>query len=56
MTSNGFLNEYIEKKLIKTEKVGFDQIGKVIKSAEKNLRVSEKLLSIDEGHAYEVAY
>ena len=56
MTSNGFLNEYIEKKLIKTEKVGFDQIEKVIKSAEKNLRVSEKLLSIDEGHAYEVAY
>lgn len=56
MTSNGFLNEYIEKKLIKAGKIGIDQIEKVIKAAEKNLRVAEKLLSIDEGHAYETAY
>jgi len=56
VTSNGFLNEYSEKKLIKTEKIGIDQIEKVIKTAEKNLKVAEKLLSIDEGHAYETAY
>jgi uncharacterized protein (UPF0332 family) len=56
MTSKEFLNEYMKKKLIKPEKIGLDQIEKVMKSAEKNLRVSEKLLSIDEGHAYEVAY
>lgn len=56
MTSNVFLNEYIAKNLIKAEKIGVDQIEKVIKSAEKNLMVSEKLLSIDEGHAYETAY
>ena len=56
MISKEFLNEYMEKKLIKLEKVGLDQIEKVMKSAEKNLKVSEKLLLIDEGHAYEVAY
>lgn len=56
MTSDNFLNEYIEKKLIKPEKIGFDQVEKVIASAEKNLKVAEKLLSIDEGHAYETAY
>ena len=56
MTSKDFLNEYIEKKLIKPEKIGLDQIVKVIKSADKDLKVSEKLLSIDEGHAYEIAY
>ena len=56
MTSDGFLNEYSEKKLIKTEKIGIDQIEKVIKAAEKNLKVADKLLFIDEGHAYETAY
>ena len=56
MTSDSFLNEYIEKKLIKPEKIGVDQIEKIIKTAEKNLRIAEKLLSIDEGHAYETAY
>ena len=56
MTSEDFLNEYLEKKLIKRERVGFDQIEKVIRSAEKDLKVSEKLLSIDKGHAYETAY
>lgn len=56
MTSKEFLNEYLEKKLIKPEKTGFDQVEKVIKSAEKGLKVAEKLISIDEGHAYETAY
>ena len=56
MTSKEFLNEYLKKNLIKSEKIGFDQIEKVIKSAEKGLKVAEKLLSIDEGHAYETAY
>lgn len=56
MTSKDFLAEYLEKKLIKPENIGFDQIAKVIKSAEKGIRVAEKLLSIDEGHAYETAY
>lgn len=56
MTSKEFLNEYIDKKLIKSEKIGIDQIEKVIKAAHKNLDVAEKMLSIDEGHAYETAY
>ncbi|MFH0731957.1 MAG: HEPN domain-containing protein [Candidatus Omnitrophota bacterium] len=56
MISNDFLNEYIDKKLIKPEKIGIDQIEKVIKAADKNLNVAEKMLSIDEDHAYEIAY
>jgi uncharacterized protein (UPF0332 family) len=56
MAFEDLLGEYIEKKLIKSEKIGLDQIIKMIKTAEKDLRVAEKLLSIDEGHAYETAY
>lgn len=56
MTFKDFLNDYTEKKLIKPEKIGLDQIVKVIQSAEKDLKVAEKLLLIDEGHAYETAY
>jgi uncharacterized protein (UPF0332 family) len=56
VTSDGFLSEYIEKKLIKPEKIGADQIEKVIKAAEKSLTVAERLLSIDEETAYEKAY
>ncbi|MFH1442273.1 MAG: HEPN domain-containing protein [Candidatus Omnitrophota bacterium] len=56
MSVDSFLNDFIEKKLIKAERIGFDQVEKVIKSAEKDLKVAEKLLSIDEGHAYETAY
>lgn len=56
MIFDDFLNEYIEKKLIKKEIVGIDQVEKIIKSSEKDLKVAEKLLSIDEGHAYETAY
>lgn len=56
MTSNNFINEYIEKKLIKAEKIGTDQIEKMIKAAVKNLKVADRLLSIDEGVAYETAY
>ena len=47
MTSSDFLNEYIEKKLIKPEKIGIDQVEKVIKAADRNLSVAEKMLSID---------
>jgi len=56
MTCKEFLSAYVDKKLIKPEKIGFDQIDKVIARAEKDLRVAEKLLSIDEDHAYEAAY
>ncbi|MCX5716010.1 MAG: HEPN domain-containing protein [Candidatus Omnitrophica bacterium] len=56
MSYEEFLREHIEKKLIKTEKIGFDQIDKVVGRAEKDLQVSERLLSIDEGHAYDAAY
>lgn len=56
MTSKDFLKEYVEKNLIKPEHIGIDQIEKVMKRSGRDLEVAEKLLSIDEDHAYEVAY
>jgi hypothetical protein len=46
VTSNDFLSEYIGKKLIKPEKIGADQIEKVIKAAAKSLTVAERLLIV----------
>lgn len=56
MASDAFFREYMEKNLIKKENIGIDQVVKVIQSAEKDLAVAQKLLSIDEGHAYQTAY
>ena len=56
MTSESFLKDYLDRGLIKAEEVGFDQIEKVIRAARNNIDVAEKLLAIDEGHAYETAY
>ena len=56
MNYNNFLNEYIDKKLIKAEKIGIEQIEKLIQAAEKNLKACEKTLSIDEACSYEIAY
>jgi uncharacterized protein (UPF0332 family) len=56
MSSDKFINEYIEKKLIKKEQVGIGQIEKLIQYAEKNLKASENTLKIDEACAYEIAY
>ena len=56
MTLDDFLKEHIDKKLIKPEKTGIDRIEKLIKCAAKDLKIAEKLLSMDEGHAYETAY
>jgi hypothetical protein len=54
MSSDKFINEYIEKKLIKKEKIGIGQIEKLIQYAEKNLKASENTLKIDEACAYEI--
>jgi len=56
MTCDEFLKECLAQSLIKPEKIGMDQVAKVIARARQDLQVAEKLLSIDEGHAYEIAY
>ncbi|MBL7072173.1 MAG: HEPN domain-containing protein [Candidatus Omnitrophica bacterium] len=56
MNSDKFLNEYLEKKLIKREKIGVGQIEKLIQAAESKLKASEKTLAIDETCSYEMAY
>jgi len=56
MNSDKFLNEYIEKKLIKREKIGVGQIEKLIQAAESKLKASERTLAIDETCSYEMAY
>jgi len=56
MNSNKFLNDLLEKKLIKTEKISVNQIEKLIQAAEKKLEASEKTIEIDEACSYEMAY
>ena len=56
MNSDKFLNEYLDKKLIKREKIGIDQIEKLIHAAESKLKASERTLAIDEACSYEMAY
>jgi uncharacterized protein (UPF0332 family) len=54
--SDQFLEEYIKKELIRKERIGFDQIEKTLRRAEKDIKASERNLQIDEGFAYEMAY
>lgn len=56
MSSDKFIKEYIDKKLIKPEKVRIAHIEKLIETARKNLKACEKTLSVDEACAYEIAY
>ncbi len=59
MISNGvkkFVKEYIQKGLIKEERIGFDQIVKHLNRARKDLKVAEANLKIDSEAAYNYAY
>ncbi len=56
MNSDKFLNDLLEKKLIKKEKISVIQIDKLIQAAEKKIKASERTLEIDEACSYEMAY
>lgn len=56
MNSDKFINEYLNKKLIKPEKISVSQINKLIHASERKLKASERTLDIDEACSYEMAY
>jgi len=56
MNSDKLVNEYLEKKLLKREKIGVEQIEKLIQASERKLKVSERTLDIDEACSCEMAY
>ncbi len=51
-----FVKEYVQKGLIKGEKIGFDQIVKHLVRARKDLKVAEANLKIDSEASYNYAY
>lgn len=51
-----FLKDYQEKGFIKSEEIGFDQVGKQLNRSRKELEVAEANLVIDSIVAYSCAY
>lgn len=51
-----FFAKYKQAGLIKEEKIGFDQISRYIKRAQKDLKVSEAMADIDAEASYNYAY
>lgn len=56
MTYKEFIEEYLNKGLLKKQKSNFQAIEKLISRADKELKIAKANLSIDEGIAYTVAY
>jgi uncharacterized protein (UPF0332 family) len=56
MTLNKFIEEYLEKGFLKRQRVGFDQINKLISRAKKDLEGAQRMLENDPELAYDCAY
>jgi len=56
MSYDKFVEEYLSKSLIKKQEVGFDQIDKMIKQANKELNTCIKILEISSELSYTSAY
>lgn len=56
MSYDKFIEEYLSKSLIKKQEVGFDQIDKLIKQADKELNTCVKILEISSELSYTSAY
>lgn len=56
MTYKQFIEEYLNKGLLKEQKSNFSAVEKLILRANKDLKVAKANLNIDEGIAYTVAY
>ncbi len=56
MTYKQFVEEYLNKGLLKEQKSNFSAVEKLILRANKDLKVAKVNLNIDEGIAYTVAY
>jgi len=56
MNLKNYLDELSKKGYLKPEKIGFDQISALLKSAKKNISAARKNLEIDEETCYTMAY
>ncbi|MBM3251311.1 MAG: HEPN domain-containing protein [Candidatus Omnitrophica bacterium] len=56
MTSDKFIRDYIDKGLLKRDRIGFDQMNKVIARAKKDLEAAKRIIEIDPPLAYNCAY
>lgn len=56
MTYKQFIEEYLNKGLLKEQKSNFSAVEKLILRANKDLKTARANLNIDEGIAYTVAY
>lgn len=54
--SDKFIKEYLDKGLLKRQKVGFDQINKLVFRAKKDLQSAQLMLESDPELAYNCAY
>lgn len=56
MTCEKFINSYLEKGLLKTQKCDFKTAEKFIFRAQKELKTAESIIDIDEDTSYTTAY
>lgn len=56
MNLENYLNDLVEKGLLKKEAIGIDQIKALVKSAKRNLSVADKIFEIDEEVCFSTAY
>ncbi len=56
MTYEEFIEEYLDKGLLRRQESTYQAVEKLILRAHKDLRASKANLSIDEGIAYTIAY
>ena len=56
MNYDKFIEEYLSKSLIKKQEVGFDQINKMVKQANKELNTCVTILEISSELSYTSAY
>ncbi|HCG76583.1 MAG: hypothetical protein COZ37_04730 [bacterium (Candidatus Ratteibacteria) CG_4_10_14_3_um_filter_41_18] len=56
MSYDKFIEEYLSKSFIKKQEVGFDQINKMVKQANKELNTCVKILEMSSELSYTSAY
>jgi uncharacterized protein (UPF0332 family) len=56
MLTNKIINKLVERRLVKKEKIGSEQIESLLNRANKDLKAAEANLVIDEEVAYNYAY
>jgi len=56
VTYKKFIDEYLNKGLLKRQKSNFGMIEKLVLRAHKDLKTAKAILNIDEGIAYTIAY